>query len=218
MVPDKNRAVFIRTSGGIPPCSFLWTMFFSFCTLWFLSRPCFSLQSPCGFYSDRVFSKCYIKSATVISTLRLFIPLWFLSGPRFSGSVLCGFYKEWGFYFLPPVVFIQAMVLQSLPMTFLFCPCAQSSTIEYASGCRRQIKKVEKGFLFTFWQCSCSGLNYATCSSTGVWFLPQWFGVLTSARAPGDPGSRFWPCFFWIDPAQPWRPQMLHCSPWEGEA
>ena len=113
-----------------PPCWFLWTMFFSFCTLWFLFRPCFSLQSPCGFYSDRVFSKCYIKSATVINTLRLVIPLWFLSGPRFSGSVLWGFYKEWGFCFLPSVVFIQAVVLQKLPMMFLFCPCAQSGTIE----------------------------------------------------------------------------------------
>ena len=107
-----------------PPCLFLWTMFFSFCTLWFLFRPCFSLQSPCGFYSDRVFSNCYIKRATVISDLRLVIPLWFLSGPRFSGSVPWGFYKEWDFCFLPPVV------LQSLPMMFLFCPCAQSGTIE----------------------------------------------------------------------------------------
>ena len=114
-----------------PPCLFLWTMFFSFCTLWFLFRPCFSLQSPCGFYSDRVFSNCYIMSATVTSDLRLVIPLWFLSGPRFSGSVPWGFYKEWGFYFPPPVVFIQAVVLQNLPMMFLFCPCAQSGTIEY---------------------------------------------------------------------------------------
>ena len=88
-----------------PLCWFLWTMFFSFCTLWFLSRPCFSLQSPCGFYSDRVFSNCYIKSATVISDLRLVIPLWFLSGPRFSGSVLCGFYKEWGFFLSTPCGF-----------------------------------------------------------------------------------------------------------------
>ena len=29
------------------------------------------------------------------------------------------------------MVFIQAVVLQSLPMMFLFCPCAQSGTIEY---------------------------------------------------------------------------------------
>ena len=29
------------------------------------------------------------------------------------------------------MVFIQAVVLQKLPMMFLFCPCAQSGTIEY---------------------------------------------------------------------------------------
>ena len=133
MVPDKNRTVFIRNSGPIHPSWFLWTMFFSFSTLWFLFRPCFSLQSPCCLYSDTGFSKYYIKSATVISDLRLVIPLWFLSGPRFSGSVQWGFYKEWDFYFLPPVVLIQAMVLQSLPMMFLFCPCAQSGTIEYVT-------------------------------------------------------------------------------------
>ena len=87
MVPDKNRAVFIRTSGGIPPVFisvdhvflflhsviFIQAMFFTSIPLWFLFRP--------------RFFKCYIKSATVISTLRLVIPLWFLSGPRFSGSV-----------------------------------------------------------------------------------------------------------------------------------
>lgn len=117
-----------------PVCWFLWTMFFSFCTLWFLFRPCFSLPSPFCFYSDHVFSKCYIKSATVISALRLVIPLWFLSGPRFSGSVPWYFYKEWGFYFLLPMVYIQAAVLQKLPMMFLFCPCAQSGTIEYHSS------------------------------------------------------------------------------------
>ena len=68
-----------------PLCLFLWIMFFSFCTLWFLFRPCFSLQFPCGFYSDLGFSKCYFKSANVKSTLKLVIPLWFVSGPRFSG-------------------------------------------------------------------------------------------------------------------------------------
>ena len=31
---------------------------------------------------------------------------------------------------IPRVVFIQAVVLQQLPMMFLFCPCAQSGTIE----------------------------------------------------------------------------------------
>ena len=118
MVPDKNRAVFIRTSGGIPPCLFLWTMFFSFCTLWFLFRPRFSLQTPCGFYSDCVFSKCYIKSATVISTLRLVIPLWFLSGPRFSGSVPWGFYKEWGFNFLPPWFLFRLWFYKKHPWCF----------------------------------------------------------------------------------------------------
>ena len=117
-----------------PPCLFLWTMFFSFCTLWFLFRPCFSLQSPCGFYSDRVFfSKCYTKGCTVMRALRLAIPLWFLSGPRFSGIAPWGFYKEGGFCYPPPVVYIQAVVLQKLPMMFLFCPCAQSGTIEYVS-------------------------------------------------------------------------------------
>ena len=114
-----------------PPCWFLWTMFFSFCTLWFLFGPCFSLQSSCGFYSDRGFSKCYIRSATVIRVLRLVIPLWFLSGPRFSGCVPWCFYKEYCFYFLTPVVFIQAVVLQKLLLMFLFRPCAQSGTIEY---------------------------------------------------------------------------------------
>ena len=113
------------------PRWFLWTMFFSFCTLWFLFRPCFSLQSPCGFYSDCVFSKCYTKGSTVMRALRLAIPLWFLSGPRFLGIAPWGFYKEWGFCYPPPAVFIQAVVLQKLPMMFLFCPCAQSSTIEY---------------------------------------------------------------------------------------
>ena len=101
-----------------PLCLFLWTMFFSFCTLWFLFRPCFSLQSPCGFYSDRVFSNCYIKSATVISDLRLVIPLWFLSGPRFSGSVPWGFYKEWGFYFLPLWFLFRLWFLKVYPWCF----------------------------------------------------------------------------------------------------
>ena len=111
-------------------------MFFSFCTLWFLFRPCFSLQSPCGFYSDRVFSKCYTKGSTVMRALRLAIPLWFLSGPRFSGIAPWGFYMEWGFCYPPPVVFIQAVVLQKLPMMFLFCPCAQSGTIEYLENAK----------------------------------------------------------------------------------
>ena len=101
-----------------PPCLFLWTMFFSFCTLWFLFRPCFSLQSPCGFYSDRVFSNCYIKRATVISDLRLVIPLCFLSGPRFSGSVPWGFYKEWGFYFLPLWFLFRLWFLKVYPWCF----------------------------------------------------------------------------------------------------
>ena len=48
----------------------------------------------------------------------------------FSGSVPWGFYKEWGFNFLPRG-FIQVVVLQKIPMMFLFCPCAQSGTIEY---------------------------------------------------------------------------------------
>ena len=150
MVPDQNRAVFIRTSGQIPLCWFLWTMFFSFCTLWFLFRRCFSLRSPCGFYSDLVFSNCYVKDATVISDLRLVIPLWFLSGPHFSGSVPWGFYKEWGFYFLPLVVFIQAVVLQNLPMMFLFCPCAQSGTIEYFSVLSKLELLILPLFLFIY--------------------------------------------------------------------
>ena len=83
------------------------------------------------FYSDRIFSKCYTKGSTVMRALRLAIPLWFLSGPRFSGIAPWGFYKEWGFCYPPPVVFIQAVVLQKLPMMFLFCPCAQSGTIQY---------------------------------------------------------------------------------------
>ena len=135
MVPDKNRTVFIRTSGGIRPCLLLWTMFFSFCTLWFLFRPCFSLLSPCGFYSDCGFSNCYIKSATVISDLRSVILLWFLFGSRrFSGSVLRGFYKEWGFRFLlstPRDFYSGSVVLQNIPMMFLLSPCVQSGNIEY---------------------------------------------------------------------------------------
>ena len=133
----NNFRVFDLEICGIPPCLFLWTMFFSFCTLWFLFRPCFSLPSPCGFYSDHVFSKCYNKGSTVMRALRLAIPLWFLSGPRFSGIAPWGFYKEWGFCYPPPVVFIQAVVLQNLPMMFLFCPCAQSGTIEYCIECQR---------------------------------------------------------------------------------
>ena len=95
VVPDKSHAVFIRTSGRIFLCWFLWTMFFLSFWTQFSFRPCFSLHSPCGFYSDHVFSKY----ATLINALVSF--LWFLSGPRFSSRVPWGFYKEWRVYFLP---------------------------------------------------------------------------------------------------------------------
>ena len=87
MVPDKNRAVFIRTSGGIPPVLISVDHVFLFLHPVIFIQTMFFTSIPLRFYSDRVFSNCYIKSATVISDLRLVIPLWFLSGPRFPGSV-----------------------------------------------------------------------------------------------------------------------------------
>ena len=65
MVPDKNRAVFIRTSGGIPPVLisvdhvflflhlviFIQTMFFTSIPLWFLFRLHFFKMLHHGFYS-----------------------------------------------------------------------------------------------------------------------------------------------------------------------
>ena len=75
------------------------------------------------------FSKCYIKSATVISALRLVIPLWFLSGPRFLVVSHKAFLQIEVLTFTPVVV-IQVVVLQKIPMMFLFRPCAQSGTIE----------------------------------------------------------------------------------------
>ena len=69
MVPDKNRVVFIRTSGGIPPVLisvdhvflflhpviFIQTMFFTSIPLWFLFRPCFFKMFNQGFYCDKCF-------------------------------------------------------------------------------------------------------------------------------------------------------------------
>ena len=69
MVPDKNRAVFFRTSGGIPPVFisvdhvflflhpviFIQAMFFTSIPLWFLFRPRFfkMLHQEC--YCDKHF-------------------------------------------------------------------------------------------------------------------------------------------------------------------
>ena len=106
MVPDKNHAVLIRTSGRIPSVLI-------FC------EPRFSLFALCDFYSNHVFhfnslSVVFIQTAVFQNfTFRVLLRL---SALR-SFTPLCGFYLDYVFHeawflFSTPVVFIQVVILQ----------------------------------------------------------------------------------------------------------
>ena len=107
MVPDKNRAVFIRTSGSIPPVLifvdhvflflhpviFIHTMFFTSISLWFLFRL---------HYFKMLHKNCYCNKS-------------FKAGPY-----PCGFNLDSVFHIVSHDVFIRSNVSTFLPLRFLF--------------------------------------------------------------------------------------------------
>ena len=125
MLPDQNRAVFIRTGSVIPLWFFIWMDFFMF--------------YPCGFYLGCGFSK--VPADAFIRMVFHMLPLWFL-GCDSTISYPCGFYSACVFSMVPGDVFlrvrflelfafIQPMFFRKFLVMFLFHQCAQSSSIEY---------------------------------------------------------------------------------------
>ena len=89
MVPDKNRAVFIRTSGGKPPVLisvdhvflflhlviFIQTMFFTSIPLWFLFRLRFFKMLHQGFYCDESFKASHTPVVFIWTTFFRYCPM-----------------------------------------------------------------------------------------------------------------------------------------------